>query len=264
METYNTIASWTGWPPIVAFLIIIFGFGTWMFRQHNSILKQQIEFLNSKINDFQQYAPDVLASRLAERHRLLTEEVNKLSEEKEQHEKNIEQLNTQLSETRAEAEMLNAQLQHAQEILIDFELPREGKLKREIAYDILRTVEHFSAIFIPVSVWGDAAGHKRDLIEKTGPYKIRVDYPGMFKMYLVVLNDNNQEIGIVTNPYLGYYEKDYYVTLLNVFRSTTKFTDLEKASPYDELFILDESEFYVFSPFDNTVFYLKVPIIAVG
>lgn len=263
MEIYDNIASWTGWPPIVSVLILLIGFGIWTFNNHISLLKQQIEFLNSRLKDIQQFTPDVLASRLAERHKLLTEEVNILNAEREQNERKIEQLNTQLSETRAEAEILSVQLRNAQAILYDFELPREGKFKQEIADDITKTIEHFSAIFIPVNIWGDA-GYDLDLIQKTGPYRIKVDYPGMFKMYLVVSNSNNQEMGLVTNPYLGYYEKDYYVTLVNVLRSTTNITDLEGPSLYDEQFILDDAEFYIFSPFDNSIYYLKVPIHAMG
>lgn len=49
MEIYTTIADWSGWPPIVAFLILMGGIGLWVYQKHIDILKEQIKLLERSL-----------------------------------------------------------------------------------------------------------------------------------------------------------------------------------------------------------------------
>lgn len=264
MELYNNIASWIGWPTVVAILILSISVIIWLSNKHVSLLKQQNEFIEKQLTDCKQQAPDALANRLAERHKLLTQEIETLYDDNKKNEHIIKQLETQLTKTTAEAKELSTQLQAIQDNLDDLVLPRDGKVKEEICHDIMKTYENHSAIFIPVNM-EIMDQSELESIKTTVPYKLKVDFPGMFKMYLIILGNDGQEIGFVENPYLGYYNKDYYVSLLSTLGpSLLPHSDTDPNNHNYQAFIIQDSEFFMVSPFDESVFYIKVPLTAMG
>ena len=81
MDIYTSIASWLGWPGVIAFLVLVGMFGYWMLSQRIEVLKDQNAALEMRLEQEANFAPDILIQRLTARHKLLSEELEKLSSE---------------------------------------------------------------------------------------------------------------------------------------------------------------------------------------
>ena len=122
MDLYNTLADWAGWPPVVAFLLLIGAFGYWMLNKHIEILKEKITGLENENTNLREYTPDVLAQRLADRHKLLTEELERLTADHKTSQAEIAAKQTELEELRNEIMFFEVQLTEAQDLLSENKL----------------------------------------------------------------------------------------------------------------------------------------------
>lgn len=258
METYNVIASWSGWPPIATFLLVLGGIGIWFYQQRIEFLKDEIGSLSRKLQDCLNFTPDVVAQRLVAKHKIYIQEIESLTQEKEQDEERILELNQKLSKTQDEAKNLQIQFDGVQEILTDMQFPREGKVRTSIKSDILKTMQDQSAIYFPLRFQPGSNKTLKQIVEFK-PFILQVDFPGMFKMYLNIYDNNCDFIGQVENPYLEIYDKDYYVTLLEILKLVPKETAPQDILPRDGAFVLTTSEFHHISPIDPGIIYIRIP-----
>jgi len=261
MDIYSLIASWSGWPPITALLLVIGGFGAFFFKKHTDILKEEKEYCERKLQDCSNNAPDVLAQSLSKRQKLLQNELKALTQDKEQYNQKSAELEKELLKTKNEAQNMRNQLSDVQEILDDMNLPRDGKIKFNIAKYILETVKNQSFIYIPVRLYSEPNEETIEYIKKRKPFKIEVIFPGMHKMYLGIYDNENNLVGYVKNPYREIYDKDYFVTLLEIL----KYVPNEKLAQSvdiksDSSTLLLTSEFHDRSPIDPYNIYIKIKI----
>lgn len=89
MDLYNTIAGWTGWPAIVAILLLASGYAYWVMHSHSELLKEKNEWLQSQLTNLREFAPDVLTQQLADRSCLLSEELERLKTDHEASQESI-------------------------------------------------------------------------------------------------------------------------------------------------------------------------------
>jgi len=263
MDLYNAISSWTGWPPLIAVLLVIGGIGVFLFQRHIEFLRDEIDSLKRKLQEYQDYrdhSPDVEAKKLAERSKFLIDRIENLSQTKAQNKQKIDGLEKELQATRDEANSMRTKLESVGEILDDIQLPREGKFNPNLLEAIFNTVREQHAIYIPVRIWGDLSIEGSRQIEK-GPYKIEVDFPGMNHMYLNVYDSDNRFLGQVENPHTGIYEKDYYVTLFEALKTApSEHVPEGIVKPNSDMTIFKTSQYLAISPIDPSLFYIKVPI----
>ncbi len=117
MELYETIAAWIGWPAITA-LLVISGIVTY-FRVRNrpDLQKERIEWFEQQIEATKDYRPDILAQRLAERLRILQQEIEKLEVDQKVRALVIHQKEIELSQVKIEIEELANRLVNARDLL---------------------------------------------------------------------------------------------------------------------------------------------------
>lgn len=83
MELYNVIAQWAGWPMVVALMILGGGYAYMILNKHISIITQERDFLERQLQEAKQFSPDLVLQRLRERHKDLSEEIERLLTEKD-------------------------------------------------------------------------------------------------------------------------------------------------------------------------------------
>jgi hypothetical protein len=259
MDTYQVIAEWIGWPPIVIVMLILGGIWFRFFRQQLTIEKEKYDLVEKKLKDCREQTSVVLITELAETRKRLQEEIEYLYGQSKFDNEKILALENQLQETNLKLEEQREFIEGAQDILDELVLPREGKLNGEVEGDIQKTIKEQSCIYIPVGpYWHDVKINIDDL-KSNEPFTLEVVFPGMSKMYLFFYDKFNKHIGIVANPYVGIYEKDYYVTLLH-FLNFIPFERVDDQVQYEgEARILRNSSFHAVSPIDPKIFYIKIP-----
>ena len=97
MDLYNAISSLIRWEAIVAILLLIGGLGIWLLQHRINMLKDDNERLKIKIHEAEKFSPDILAKRLAERHKIALEEIERLKEEKDFNQEIFEDKELELS-----------------------------------------------------------------------------------------------------------------------------------------------------------------------
>jgi len=117
MDLYNTIASWTGWPAIVAILLLAGGYAYWVINSRSEQLKEKNELLEAQLTTLKNYSPDILAQRLADRLRILNEELERLNADHEASRESIRNKEAELAEVKAQIGKLSEQLAKAQDLL---------------------------------------------------------------------------------------------------------------------------------------------------
>ncbi len=113
----ETIINWIGWPAVSAILFLI---GTIVFfhvRNRLKLLKDRIEWFEQQNESTKDYRPDVLAQRLGERLRILSQEIVKLEAEQQVRALVIQQKEVEISQVKAEIEDLADKLLTAKDIL---------------------------------------------------------------------------------------------------------------------------------------------------
>lgn len=86
-------------------------------------LKERIEQLKEKLESEKDTSPDVLAEKLSARIKIYEEEIRKLSKDQQANQEAIKAKQTELADTRKELEILETQMEEAQEILDEFLCP---------------------------------------------------------------------------------------------------------------------------------------------
>lgn len=117
MELYSIVASWAGWPVIVAFLLLASLYAYFILQNRIDLLKEENDRLERRVDELREYSPDILAQRLSERSRKLSEELEKLSADHEASQKLIKSKEAELIEVKAQITNLKSQIEKAQEFL---------------------------------------------------------------------------------------------------------------------------------------------------
>jgi len=117
MELYNILANWVGWPVVVAFLLVSGGYAYWAFKKHINFLKEKNDWLEKEVNNLKEYSPDVLAQRLANRLKILGDELERLHIDQEVSKEVIKFREFELAQVNKEIETLKNQLEKANKLL---------------------------------------------------------------------------------------------------------------------------------------------------
>jgi hypothetical protein len=110
MEIYNTIAGWSGWPPIVAILLLAGAFAYWVMRKQAHILKENNHLLREKLATFKDSTPDMLVDQLGSRLRVMDEELKRLLSDRTADQKLIREKEAELMSLSAQVINLMDQL----------------------------------------------------------------------------------------------------------------------------------------------------------
>ena len=81
MDIYTSIAGWIGWPAVTAIMLVGGAYGYWILSQRIERLKEKNVDLESRLEQESNFAPDILIQRLTARHKLLSEELERLASE---------------------------------------------------------------------------------------------------------------------------------------------------------------------------------------
>jgi hypothetical protein len=116
MDLYQIIAAWTGWPFVVAVLLLAGGYGYWVMQTSQQTLQKQNDWLKQQLDNAKENTPDLLAQRLATRHRELSLELERLAADHEASQGLVHAKQTELDKVRYEITVLNTQLEKAKEV----------------------------------------------------------------------------------------------------------------------------------------------------
>ena len=89
MEIYTQVASWTGWPAVVAMLLLAIGFGAWIFTQ-------RIEFWKDNFETEKNKSPDATLKALKENYEIQDKLIQKYMVENAQDKAEISSLQESL------------------------------------------------------------------------------------------------------------------------------------------------------------------------
>ena len=117
MDFYNTIASWTGWPAVVALMLLAGGYAYWVMQRRTEIIKEKNEWLKDQLTALKECAPDILAKRCADRWRLAKEELERLNSDHEASQESIQAKEAELAEVKSQIANLMDQLTKAHDSL---------------------------------------------------------------------------------------------------------------------------------------------------
>lgn len=101
----------------MAILLAAIGFGYFGLKSRLDLQKDRIGWLEQQLEVANQYRPDILAQRLAERLRLASQELEQLSADHKTSGRLIREKETELASVQSEIRNLQRQLQSAEEIL---------------------------------------------------------------------------------------------------------------------------------------------------
>lgn len=258
MEWYTELAKWVGWPAVVLFLLTIGGVGIWIYESRIKLKSEKIELLEKQLKDSENNTPEILIKRLVELRENLKKELEHSSGPPEEDAQKIRELQSQLDVVNSQLDSQKIILSEAQQLLQETSLPREGKIRQEIANEITSMISNQKSIYFPVEI-DNPTIEVIEIIKSNQPYKLEIVFPGMFKMLLFVLDKENKIIGRVHNPYIGFYYKDYYETLLLYLRDVPYEHVGRGQDQEGDIMIFPRSEFVAVDQFKPNIFYIKVP-----
>lgn len=117
MEVYSTIADWSGWPVIVALLLLAGATMNWAWNHRVETLKEKNDWLETQLNERRNYSPDILAQRLSDRLKMQSEELERLHSDSEINQELIKQKERELRTTKQSIAELQSQLMVARNFL---------------------------------------------------------------------------------------------------------------------------------------------------
>jgi hypothetical protein len=117
MDLYSIIAGWTGWPVIVAVLILAGGYIYAVVNSRLELIKEKNEWLEAQISNLKEYSPDLLAQRLADRLRIANEELERLNADHLVSKEVIKKKQFEQAGIKAELRKFNNQLEKGRELL---------------------------------------------------------------------------------------------------------------------------------------------------
>ena len=257
--SYADLANWVGWPPVVGFLLIIGSIGIWLYESRLKLKNEKIEFLEGKLKDSENQAPEILIKKLVEMRENLKKELDHMNGPSEHDGKKIKELQEKLDRVNSELASQQEIINQAQYLLEDTVLPRGGKYREEIASDIQNTIGNQKCIYLPVEIENMSEEVLAE-IKKNQPYKLDVIFPGMNKMLMLVTDKMDDRVGFLSNPYIGLYFKDYYVTLLR-FLHEIPYEHIGRDSTSEgDVMLFPQSIFHAISPINPSIIYIKIPI----
>jgi len=122
----NDIIFFTQIISILTFIVVLFVLYRLLIRQKDStieLLKEKNEYLKDQISDLRENTPDKVAKKLSDRIHIITEELERLSKDKEKNEELINQKGQELKNAQKDLERLKDQLEEAQDISSEFLCP---------------------------------------------------------------------------------------------------------------------------------------------
>jgi hypothetical protein len=210
---YSNLSSWLGWP--ITFLVIlgVSAWGYFVLNNRISLLKEQNNYLEMKLRDAESFRPDIVAIKLAERHKQQADVIEILNQDNIRNMEEIKKREEELEQTRAEMQVLATQLDEAISSLYG-EYPRGGKIQPVIQKDFIKNLENGFPLIVPIDR-GKEVNFRDENI--TGPLRLVMD-AGMGQRYLYLETSNGKGIGEVFNPYDddNIYKLDYLETLLSL------------------------------------------------
>jgi flagellar motility protein MotE (MotC chaperone) len=126
LKMTNEIIFITQLASILSFIVALFVLYRLLVSQKDAtiqLLKEKIDYLKEQLSSSQENTPDKVAKRLSDRIHIITDELERLSKDKETNEKVIKQKEIDLKEVQEDLERLKEQLEEAQEIAGEFLCP---------------------------------------------------------------------------------------------------------------------------------------------
>lgn len=124
---------------ILGFIVALFVLYRVLVSQKDStiqLLKEKIGFLETKLNAAKANTPDMLVKALADRIKILEEELTRLKKDEVSNQELIGQKELELNSVREEAEELSKSISAARELMEEFICPYCGSPMAERAYHI--------------------------------------------------------------------------------------------------------------------------------
>jgi flagellar motility protein MotE (MotC chaperone) len=122
----NEIIFITQIASIISFIIVLFVLYRVLVSQKDAtiqLLKEKNEYLKEQLTNAQEGTPDKIAKKLSDRIHIITEELERLSKDKETNEELIKRKEQDLKNAQEDLERLKDQLEEAQEIASEFLCP---------------------------------------------------------------------------------------------------------------------------------------------
>lgn len=122
---------------VISFIVAIFVLYRILVSQKDAtiqLLKEKNNYLSDKLNDASQNSPDALAKSLSDRVKILDEEIERLSKDKESNQELIHEKEKELDAVKEEAEELSRKIAKAHELMEEFFCPICGEPMAERAY----------------------------------------------------------------------------------------------------------------------------------
>lgn len=136
MITTETV-FWTQIASIVGFLVVLFVLYRLLVEQKDATIqlqKENIAYLKNQLAESRAQSPDVLAQSLANRVKLVEDELKRMEHDKTSTQEQIKAKEAELQEARFQAEELTKKVVHARELLREYLCPYCGASLAEKAY----------------------------------------------------------------------------------------------------------------------------------
>lgn len=122
---------------VLAFIVALFVLYRVLVSQKDAtieLLKEKNEFISQKLTEASSQSPDMLARSLSDRVKLLDEEIERLSNDKDKNQDTIIEKEKEISKVKNEAKKLLKQIAIASELIEDFTCPTCGSPLVDRAY----------------------------------------------------------------------------------------------------------------------------------
>lgn len=122
---------------IIGFVVALFVLYRVLVSQKDAtiqLLKEKNDYLANQLSDASKSSPDALAKSLADRVKLLDDEIERLSKDKESNQEQIKKKEIELDAVKEEAEKLSRKIAKAHELMEEFFCPNCGAPMAERAY----------------------------------------------------------------------------------------------------------------------------------
>lgn len=234
ISLYKVIAAWAEWPLAFAVFLLVVSWGYWILSNRINLLQDNKKFLEDKLNDAKNYAPDIVASRLIERHKQQSEVIELLNGDSEKNKVEIKRKQEELEQTRREMEFLAEQLNTAHNLLYG-EFPREPIISHIVLRHFLLDIQLFSSIYVPLMPMLDLFERGVDIVNKQVPFRLEAE-ASMHHIRLIIFTASGEQIGIVLNPFNdpGFDQIDHndYIVTLEIMLSKMRFASPRRMPEY--------------------------------
>ena len=122
----NEIIFITQIASIISFIVALFVLYRVLVSKKDAtiqLLKEKIDYLKEQLTNAQENTPDKIAKKLSDRIHIITEELERLSTDKEKNEELIKRKEEDLKHVQEDLERLKDQLEEAQDIVSEFLCP---------------------------------------------------------------------------------------------------------------------------------------------